>query len=511
MDGSFKSFFTRKQSIFGLLGILLFLASLCTEDLLSETPDWKEAKPFLEESLTISGLDGLGFLTSDSKTQEIHGIGKLSKDSPANLSPDTLYPLGNLGEFLLRVWFFRMEALGKLNLQDPIQTYLPDEKFGTIDKSITILQLLNSSSGLSFRDDRYFINKNGEYITSLEEINFLDNELHFGLGDHSQNSVMESILLRQIIQNITKNTYLDTIKKDVLLPLGIQSFSFKPSSAKKKTLVSFTYFFSSKMKVRDSYTLNFFNSVLQIYGNLEDVGKLFAIISDPKSTFLKPEQKVRFFNPITFADDSSVKNYSYGFRKQSLRSIDFYFYPFYGEGSSSTLLIVPSKNLSIFLVTNINFQPGLKSISINFLKYLLFQEKEFLIENCDDKIYSLVGLSQLILTFLLMTINSFIVIQIITQTTSEVENKMILMGKFLISLGSFLFLVWFRFLALPNIDSFSHLTSRFDSTSFHGWKIEVYFGFLALLVCSFLYVLTYSFAITKYNFYNRIASKKVHF
>ena len=476
----------------------------------SETPTWKEAKPFLEETMTNAGLDGLGILLSGSKTQEIQGIGRYSLESLSSLSQDTLYPLGNLSDFLLRIWFFRMESLGKLNLRDPIQAYLPEEKFGTIDHSITILHLLNSSSGLSFRDDRFLLNKNGEYISSLDEINFLENELHFGLGDHSQKSIMESILLRQIIQDITKNNYIDTIKKDILVPLGIQSFTFSSTTAKKKGLVSYTYFFSSKIKVKESNNLYFFNSVLQLYGKLEDVSKLFAILSDPKSEFLKSEQKDKFFTPITFANDSSIKNYSYGFSKGTYQSIDFYYYPFYGDGNSSTLVIVPSKNLTLFLVTNVNFLPGLKSITLNFAKFLLFKNKEFTLENCEDKIYSLIGLSQLFLTFLLITINSFIVIQYITQTRKVVENKMVLMGKFLISLGSFLFLVWFRFLALPNIDSFSNLTSRFDSSSFHGWKFEVYFGFLSLLVCSFLFVLTYSFAITKYNFYSRITPKKVN-
>ena len=476
----------------------------------SETPNWKEAKPFLEETMSSAGLDGLGLLLSVSKTQEIQGIGKYSTESQSNLSQDSLYPLGNLSDFLLRIWFFRMESLGKLNLGDPIQAYLPEEKFGTIDRSITILHLLNSSSGLSFRDDRFLLNKNGEYISSLDEINFLENELHFVLGDHSQKSIMESILLRQIIQNITKNNYIDTIKKDVFVPLGIQSFSFSSITAKKKGLVSYTYFFSSKIKVKESNNLHFFTSVLQLYGKLEDVSKLFSIFWDPKSEFLKSEQKDKFFTPITFVDDSSVKNYSYGFSKETFQSIDFYYYPFYEEGSSSTLLVIPSKNITLFLVTNVNFLPGLKSITLNLAKFLLFQNKEFTIENCEDKIYSLVGLSQLFLTFLLITINSFIVIQYITQTRKVVENKMILMGKFLISLGSFLFLVWFRFLALPNIDSFSNLTSRFDSSSFHGLKFEVYFGFLSLLICSFLFVLTYSFAITKYNFYSRITSNKVN-
>jgi hypothetical protein len=475
----------------------------------SETPNWKEAKPFIEETMSSAGLDGLGLLLSVSKTQEIQGIGKYSTESQSNLSQDSLYPLGNLSDFLLRIWFFRMEALGKLNLGDPIQTYLPEEKFGTIDRSITILHLLNSSSGLSFRDDRLLLNKNGEYISSLDELNFLENELHFGLGDHSQKTVMESILLRLIIQNITKNSYIDTIKKDVFVPLGIQSFSFSNTTAKKKGLVSYTYFFSSKIKVKESNNLHFFNSVLQLYGKLEDVSKLFAILWDPKSEFLKSEQKNRFFTPISFTNDSSFKNYSYGFIKETFQSIDLYYYPFYGEGSSSTLVVVPSKNVILFLVTNVNFQPGLKNITLNFAKFLFFQNKEFTIENCEDKIYSLVGLSQLFLTFLLITINSFIVIQYITQTRKVVENKMVLMGKFLISMGSFLFLVWFRFLALPNIDSFSNITSRFDSSSFHGWKFEVYFGFLSLLICSFLFVLTYSFAITKYNFYSRITSKKV--
>jgi hypothetical protein len=59
---------------------------------------------------------------------------------------------------------------------------------------------------------------------------------------------------------------------------------------------------------------------------LEDVGKLFAIFWDPKSEFLKSEQKNRFFTPITFAADSSVKNYSYGFSKDSYDSIDFYYF-----------------------------------------------------------------------------------------------------------------------------------------------------------------------------------------
>jgi hypothetical protein len=462
--------------------------------LLGESPPFS-MDPVLESSLSRTGIPFLA-LVLDSPSQK----GIFSKGTPflENSTPfpeDSVLALGNLNDLFLRLWFFRMEAQGKIQLQTPLVRYFPEEPFLSIAPDLTLDDLLNSQAGLSFREDRFLL-QGEHWVESWAELYTLETRILLERGDRSERTFLESVLLRELVTRISKESYKQTIQKDLFHPLGLSSFSFAPQKGKQRG--SYSYFFlglhSNPLSTRTKYLDN----VLQVYGKLGDVQKILSVFTDPKSTFLTPEQKIRFFQPKTYFKNSTEKNYSYGFVKHSDSRGDVFLSSFFGEGSSSTLVFLPSQKSSLFLVTHSQSQPAIEQIGKNLGNVLLTGKEDGEISGIDEKIYSLLGVSFLLVSLVLLISNAVIVLQVISQPTIQ-EPKTVITGKFLISLGSFLGLVWFRFLVFPNLDSFSSLTVRFASTSFHGWKPEIYFGFLSLLVTSFLYVLTYALAISKYN------------
>ncbi len=451
--------------------------------------------PVLESSLSRTGIPFLA-LVVDSPLQK----GIFSKGTPVlgittPFLEDSVLALGNLNDLFLRLWFFRMEALGKLQLQTPLARYFPEEPFLSIAPDLTLDDLLNSQTGLSFREDR-FLMQGEHWVDSWAELHTLETRILLERGDRSGRTVLESVLLRELVTRISKESYKQTIQKDLWTPLGLSSFSFAPQKAKQRG--SYSYFFLGLQPNLFSTRTKYLDNVLQVYGKLGDVQKILSVFTDSKSSFLTPEQKVRFFQPKTYFKDATEKNHSYGFVKHPESKGEVFLSSFWGEGFSGTLVFLPSQKSSFFLVTHSQSQPAIERVARNLGSVLLTGKEDGEISGIDEKIYSLLGVSFLLVSLVLLISNAVIVVRVISQPSVS-EPKTVIMGKFLISLGSFLGLVWFRFLVFPNLDSFSSLTVRFASTSFHGWKPEIYFGFLSLLVTSFLYVMTYALAISKYS------------
>lgn len=481
---------------FSYHALFRILAFCLTLPLLGESPSFS-LDPVLETSLSQTGISFLALVVDSPSRKGILTRGNFSLEHSAPFPEDSILALGNLNDLFLRLWFFRMEALGKIQLQTPLVRYFPEEPFLSIAPDLTLDDLLNSQTGLSFREDR-FLMQGEHWVDSWAELRTLETRILLERGDRSGRTVLESVLLRELVTRISKESYRQTIQKDLWNPLGLSSLSFAPQKAKQRGMVSYSYSFLRLHPISFSTRTKYLDNLLQVYGKPGDVQKILSIFTDPQSTFLTPEQKNRFFQPKTYSKSSGEKNYSYGFVKHPDSRGDVFLSSFFGEGSSSTLIFLPSQKSSLFLITHSQSQPAIEQIAKNLGSVLLTGKEVGEISGIDEKIYSLLGISFLLVSLVLLISNVVIVVQVISKSTIS-EPKTVITGKFLISLGSFLGLVWFRFLIFPNLDSFSSLTVRFASTSFHGWKPEIYFGFLSLLVTSFLYVLTYALAISKYK------------
>jgi len=146
----------------------------------------------------------------------------------------SIFSIASLTKSLTAVGIMKLVEEGKLTLETPISNYFPDF-MPDHSKSITIQHLLNNSSGMGANIGRTDDNGNGlmpeETSITFDELleKFKDSKLKFEPGTAYDYNNFGYLLLAQIIEKVSGQTYADFMEQAV----------FKPSGMKNTTVASF--------------------------------------------------------------------------------------------------------------------------------------------------------------------------------------------------------------------------------------------------------------------------------
>lgn len=144
----------------------------------------------------------------------------------------TLWPIGPISQGFTAVAIMQLYEKGKLNVNDPIGNYLKDIPENW--KAVTILQLLQHSSGIADYRDQQGFNVSADYtpeqlIKSVESI-----PLAFTPGNDVKQSATNFLLLTSIVEKASKMSYHDFVKKNQIDYLGLKQTFFGEDLAKIK-------------------------------------------------------------------------------------------------------------------------------------------------------------------------------------------------------------------------------------------------------------------------------------
>jgi CubicO group peptidase (beta-lactamase class C family) len=152
-----------------------------------------------------------------------HGVTSL--DSPLDIDQDTQFIVGSVTKTFTATALMRLVAEGKVELSSPVRQYIPDLRLKDqrfVD-TVTVLHLLNHSSGLDWR----LITDTGEGDDALQRYVARIGEL--GLiappGTRVSYSQAGYNLVGRIIELVTGQTYEQAVASLILEPLGL-SHSF---------------------------------------------------------------------------------------------------------------------------------------------------------------------------------------------------------------------------------------------------------------------------------------------
>jgi len=146
----------------------------------------------------------------------------------------SVFSIASLTKSLTAVGIMKLVEDGKLTLETPISTYFPNF-MPDYSKKITIQHLLNNSSGMEANIGRTDDNGNGlmpeETPITFEKllIKFKDTKLKFEPGKGYDYNNFGYLLLANIIEKVSGQTYADFMKQAV----------FKPADMKNTTIASF--------------------------------------------------------------------------------------------------------------------------------------------------------------------------------------------------------------------------------------------------------------------------------
>jgi len=150
-----------------------------------------------------------------------YACGEASKRFHAKNNLDTKFNLGSMNKMFTATAIMQLVERGKLNLTDPIDSYI-DESWlpQALTKQITVHHLLSHTSGLgSYFNDTYW-NASRALYRSVEDFKPLvrGDTLSFTPGERFGYSNTGMLLLGAIIEKVTAVDYFDYIRKNIYGP-----------------------------------------------------------------------------------------------------------------------------------------------------------------------------------------------------------------------------------------------------------------------------------------------------
>lgn len=133
---------------------------------------------------------------------------------------NTKFNIASIGKMFTAVEILKLKQSGKLKLNKTVGTYIPNFPHKGIRDSITIKELLTHSSGLPLWFNKAFeakskfqYNELKDYLPLFENV-----EIDYSKKGKNAYSNVGFFVLGYVIEFITKQSYSNSIKKDIILP-----------------------------------------------------------------------------------------------------------------------------------------------------------------------------------------------------------------------------------------------------------------------------------------------------
>jgi CubicO group peptidase (beta-lactamase class C family) len=187
---------------------------------------WDDAiDDYIKAEMERRHIPGLALAVArDGKLVKARGYGVANVEHEAPVTPDTVFELASITKQFTATAIMLLVEEGKVQLDDPISSYLPDapEKW----KSITGRHLLTHTSGLPGLTDGFKALQSADrYTTANIYAAARQDTLSFTAGDRWQYSDVGYFLLGMIIERASGRKYRDVLEQRFFKPLGMTATS----------------------------------------------------------------------------------------------------------------------------------------------------------------------------------------------------------------------------------------------------------------------------------------------
>lgn len=279
---------------------------------------------------------------------EAFGYADLETKTKATIQ--TPFRIASISKSLAAVCAMKLVESGLLDLDMPVQTYVPS--FPQKKWEITPRHLLNNASGIRHYLDEEDFYRNKQYSSMTEAIEiFKDDSLLFQPNKSSQYSSFGFNLLGAVIEGASKTHYLNYLNKSILAPLQMTSTYGEKNDSLKIPKESSYYILKEGQKVKEfPQNLSYKWSSGGITSTAEDLTKFgIGLLNE---SILKKETFQLFLNPqLIFYNEGS--GYSLGwFVDTDQEGKIMIHHSGTAPAYSSHLLIYPAKGIVIAYLAN---------------------------------------------------------------------------------------------------------------------------------------------------------------
>ena len=209
----------------GWLCWLAVLSPVSAQAVLSAEERLSDIEALVQDRMRSAEIPGLSvIIVQDGETVYNHSFGYAELETSRPADGDTLYELGSNSKALTGLAVMRLQAEGRLSLDDPVTDYIPwlTLSYEGEPQSITLGQLLYHTSGIPFSSIGEIPPTDGEAAAEITVRSLLGQPLTAEPGSRYEYATINYAVLGLVVETVTGESFADYMVASVLEPLGLE-------------------------------------------------------------------------------------------------------------------------------------------------------------------------------------------------------------------------------------------------------------------------------------------------
>src|SRR5262245_58185905 len=195
---------------------------------------------FIEHEMADKELPALSIaLVDDQRTVWAHGFGFADAERKVAATESTVYRVGSVSKLFTDISLMQLVEQGKIDLDAPVDRYLPDFRpANPFGGDITLRRLMSHRSGLVREPPvgSYFDPTSPSLAATIESLN--RTTLVYAPGSHTKYSNAAVATIGYVIERLNGEPFAKSLKRTVLDPLGMASSAFEATPEVRASLAT---------------------------------------------------------------------------------------------------------------------------------------------------------------------------------------------------------------------------------------------------------------------------------
>src|SRR3990172_4762049 len=204
------------------LALALTIGSVSASPMRQSETDFAAIDAYITEQMNNLGIPGMALgIVQDGQIVHVQGFG-VADSSGRAVTPQTPFYIGSVTKSFTALAVMQLVEAGKIDLDAPVQTYLPWFELADAEASarITVRHLLNQTTGISNKDgNRDFASQKGleESVRGYNSI-----QLTQPVGATYQYSNLNFNIAGLIVEKVSGQSYADYVTQHIFEPLDMR-------------------------------------------------------------------------------------------------------------------------------------------------------------------------------------------------------------------------------------------------------------------------------------------------
>ncbi len=315
------------------------------------------ARSYIDSLRDAVGAPGLAIAVSINDQlvwSEGFGYANIEKQEPAHRT--TKFRIGSVSKSLTSIGMARLVEDQQLDLDQQVQSYLPD--FPEKEYPFTVRQLATHQSGIPhYKATDYFINRHFASVTESLEV-FEKRKLKFEPGSDFQYSTFGYVLLSAVMEQASGTPFLEYMDKAIFEPLGVENTIADDVTMAIAERAEF-YKVGKDKPVKD-FDLSYKWAGGGYLSTAEDLVRII----DGMDELLSEAVIADLWTPVPLrTGEMNPQSYALGWRKYTSKSgLEIIHHGGVAAGGRAFVATLPHENMTIAILANAAVRYGLREV-----------------------------------------------------------------------------------------------------------------------------------------------------